>query len=193
MVPTSLPTTIAANGNLICTALSDADIPNSITIDLAAAATVLQNNPTDCAANTFAHAIAASGNLTCAALTDADIPNSITVDLAATATALAANPSDCAANTFATTIAASGDLSCLSISANNLPTAAADLSAADVNLNFSNTNGSFVTNLTLDGTVSASAFVGALTGNASTATPWPPTPPTVVPISLPPLLWLAAT
>ena len=54
--------------------------------------------------------------------------------------------------------------------ATNLQTAAADLGAADVNLNFSNTNGSFVTNLTLDGTVSASAFVGVLTGNASTAT-----------------------
>jgi hypothetical protein len=54
----------------------DADIPNSITIDAAAA---LASNPTDCTANQFATAIAASGNLTCAALGDADVPDSVTL------------------------------------------------------------------------------------------------------------------
>ena len=162
-----------ASGNLTCAALTDSDIPNSITIDLATAATALQANPTDCSANQFATAIAANGNLTCAALTDADIPDSITVTLANTATALAANPSDCAANTFATTIAASGNLTCASIAANNLPTAAADLGAADVTINLGNTNGSFVTNLITDGTITAATFngnlIGDVTGNATTA------------------------
>ena len=93
----------------------DGDIPNTITIDLAAAATALASNPSDCAATQFATTIGANGNLTCAALADADVPNTITVDLAAAATALAANPADCAANQFATTIAASGALTCAAL------------------------------------------------------------------------------
>lgn len=94
-------------------ALADSDVPNTITIDLATAATALAADPTDCAANQFSTAIAANGNLTCAAIVDADVPNTITVNLAATATALAANPTDCAAGLYATTIAASGDLTCV--------------------------------------------------------------------------------
>ena len=70
---------IGANGNLTCAALVDADIPNDITITLAAAATALAANPTDCSANQFANAIAASGNLTCGAIADADVPDTITV------------------------------------------------------------------------------------------------------------------
>jgi hypothetical protein len=111
-------TTIAANGNLTCAGLTDADVPNNITVDVA---TALAANPTDCAANQFATTIAASGNLTCAALTDADVPNSITVDLAAAATALAANPADCAANQFATTIAANGALTCAALTDADIP------------------------------------------------------------------------
>lgn len=58
----------------------DADVPNTITIDLATAASALAANPSDCSANQFANAIAASGNLTCAALADGDVPNTITLD-----------------------------------------------------------------------------------------------------------------
>lgn len=48
-------------------AILDADIPNTITIDLAATATALAANPSDCPVDQFANAIDASGNLTCAA------------------------------------------------------------------------------------------------------------------------------
>jgi hypothetical protein len=65
---------------------TDGQIPNNVTIDLAAAATALAANPADCGANQFATTIAASGALTCAALTDGDIPNGITVDVATLAT-----------------------------------------------------------------------------------------------------------
>lgn len=72
-------TTIAASGNLTCASLTDGDIPDSITITLAATATALASNPSDCSSNQFANAIAASGNLTCAAIADADVPDTITV------------------------------------------------------------------------------------------------------------------
>jgi len=101
--------------------VTDAQVPNTITVDLATAATALAANPTDCAANQFANAIVANGNLTCAqpnftdlagTATDAQIPNTITISLAATATALAADPTDCTANQYANAIAASGNLTC---------------------------------------------------------------------------------
>ncbi len=68
-------TDLSVSGNLTLPANSviDAYIPDTITIDLATAATALNANPTDCAANTFADAIAASGNLTCNAIADADV------------------------------------------------------------------------------------------------------------------------
>ena len=47
-------------------AISDADVPNNITIDLAAAATALAADPADCPANQYAISIAASGALGCA-------------------------------------------------------------------------------------------------------------------------------
>ncbi len=89
-------------------AATDAQVPNTITIDLAAAATALAANPTDCAANTFAQSIVASGNLTCAAIADADVPNNITISLAATATALAADGANCAAGSYPLGVDASG-------------------------------------------------------------------------------------
>lgn len=84
-----------------CLTLADADIPDTVTIGLAATATALAADPADCAANQFADAIAASGALTCNAVVDADVPNTITIDLAATATALAANGANCAAGEIA--------------------------------------------------------------------------------------------
>ncbi len=104
-----------ASGVLACDFVVDADIPDTITIDLAAAATALAADPADCGANEFADAIAASGALTCNAIVDADVPDTITVDLAATATALAADPADCGANEFADAIVASGALTCNAI------------------------------------------------------------------------------
>ncbi|TBR19280.1 hypothetical protein EPO15_14425 [bacterium] len=112
---------IAANGNLTCGSIADADVPDGITITLAGTATALAANPTDCGANQFANAIAASGNLTCAALADADVPDGITVTLAGTATALAANPTDCGANQYANAIAASGNLTCAAIADADVP------------------------------------------------------------------------
>jgi hypothetical protein len=123
-------TTIAASGALTCAAVAfsqvtgsvtDGQVPDTITVDLASTATALAANPADCAAGEYAASIAASGALTCAvvafsqlsgAAVDGQVPNNITVDLAATATALASNPSDCGASQYATAIAASGNLTC---------------------------------------------------------------------------------
>jgi hypothetical protein len=62
-------TSIDAAGNLTCGAITDAAVPNTITVDAATTATTagaFVSNPTDCAAGEFANAIAANGNLTCA-------------------------------------------------------------------------------------------------------------------------------
>ncbi len=194
-------TTIAANGNLTCAAITDGDVPNNITIDLATSATNLIGSGSTTNAVDLATAEVA-GNLRATNLQSAGADlgaANVTIDLsntngafvtnltvdgtitaatfvgaltgnASTATALATDPTDCLANQFATTIAANGNLTCASIAANNLPSAAADLGAANVNINLSNTNGAFVTNLTVDGTVTATTFSGALSGNATTAT-----------------------
>lgn len=67
-------TTIAANGNLTCAqpafsdlsgSATDAQIPNDITVNLAATATALANNPAPCGAGDFVNDIAADGTLTC--------------------------------------------------------------------------------------------------------------------------------
>jgi hypothetical protein len=49
-------------------AIADADVPDSITVTLAAGATALAADPADCSANTWATTIAASGALTCSAI-----------------------------------------------------------------------------------------------------------------------------
>lgn len=71
---------IVASGNLSCSAIADADVPDGITITLASTATALASNPSDCSANQFANAIAASGNLTCGSIADADVPDTITIN-----------------------------------------------------------------------------------------------------------------
>lgn len=50
------------------------------------------------------------------------------------------------------------------VTAKMLQAAAADLGAADVTINLGNTNGSYNTNMTIDGTVTAGGFSGPLTG-----------------------------
>jgi fibronectin-binding autotransporter adhesin len=159
--------TIAANGNLTCVSITDADVPNSITIDLAAAATALAANPTDCSANQFATTIAANGNLTCSSITDADVPDTLTIGASSTVAdgALSANVTKLGNAIDLATSEVSGNLRAI-----NLQSAAADLGAANVNIDLSNTNGAFVTNLTVDGTITAATFNGTLNGNASTAT-----------------------
>ena len=64
--PTQFANGIAASGDLTCSSLADADIPNTITVDLAATATALAANPAACGAGEFANDIAANGTLTCA-------------------------------------------------------------------------------------------------------------------------------
>lgn len=67
-------TTIAANGNLTCAqpafsdlsgSATDAQIPNDITVNLAATATALATNPSPCGVGDFVNDIAADGTLTC--------------------------------------------------------------------------------------------------------------------------------
>lgn len=68
-------TTIAASGALGCAALSDADIPNGITITLAAAATALAANGGNCTAGNYPLGVDASGAAeSCTA--DDDVPDS---------------------------------------------------------------------------------------------------------------------
>ncbi len=75
---------IIASGNLTCaqpdfTDLSgtatDAQVPNTITIDLSTNATNLAADPADCGADTKADAIDAQGDLTCTAVDTGDIAN----------------------------------------------------------------------------------------------------------------------
>jgi hypothetical protein len=57
------------------------------------------------------------------------------------------------------------------VKANSLQAAPSDLGAGNVTVDFSNSNGSFVTNVTTDGTITSTAgFHGNLTGNADTVT-----------------------
>jgi len=104
--------TIDAAGNLTCAPISDADIPDTITVN---AANALKNDPMDCSASQFARTIDAAGNLTCAPITDADIPDTIT------ATALTNDPMDCAAGLFATSIGTQADLGCTAITDADVP------------------------------------------------------------------------
>jgi hypothetical protein len=69
-------TTIAANGDLTCAAISDADVPNTITINTAAAATALAANGTNCSAGNYARGIDASGNAEDCTATGGGITNS---------------------------------------------------------------------------------------------------------------------
>lgn len=64
---------VDASGNLTCSALADADIPNNITITLAATATALAANGTNCTGGEYAVGVDASGNAEgCAAVPSAD-------------------------------------------------------------------------------------------------------------------------
>ena len=92
------------------------------------------------------------------ALGTGDIP-----DISATYSVLAGNTSLITLGTVTT-----GTWNATTIKANYLQNAAADLGAADISIVLSNTNGAYVTNLTTDGTITATVgFAGALTGNVT--------------------------
>src|SRR3989344_4718146 len=107
----------------------------------ATTATALAADPTDCAANQFANAIVASGNLTCAAITDADVPNSVTIDLATLASTVTVVDSTDATSFIAMFDSATGSLA----------------AKTDGGLTYDATTG----------TLTATAFVGPLTGSAT--------------------------
>ena len=92
------------------------------------------------------------------ALGTGDIP-----DISATYSVLAGNTSLITLGTVTT-----GTWTATTIKANYLQSAAADLGAANIEVVLSNTNGAYVTNLTTDGTITATVgFAGALTGNVT--------------------------
>ena len=92
------------------------------------------------------------------ALGTGDIP-----DISATYSVLAGNTSLITLGTVTT-----GTWTATTIKANYLQNAAADLGAANIEVVLSNTNGAYVTNLTTDGTITATVgFAGNLTGNVT--------------------------
>ncbi len=107
--------TIDAAGNLTCAPITDAEIPDTITVN---AATALKSDPMDCGAGLFATSIGNTADLGCAAITDADVPDTITV---ARANALATDPTACAAGSFVTDVADTGLLSCNAITDADVP------------------------------------------------------------------------
>jgi hypothetical protein len=115
--------TIDAAGNLTCAAITDAEIPDTITVN---AANALKNDPMDCSTLQFARTIDAAGNLTCAAITDADVPDTITVQRA---NALATDPAACAPGSFVTDVADTGGLTCTAIG--NITATKADALSVD--------------------------------------------------------------
>ena len=152
-------------------------------------ASALASNPSDCSADNYATTIAANGNLTCSTVSDAglavpyikaDGTRSLSADWNAgahditattfigaltgnssTASALASNPSDCSADNYATTIAANGNLTCSTVSDAGL---AVPYIKADGSRSLSANWNAGAHDIT------ATTFIGALTGNSSTAT-----------------------
>jgi hypothetical protein len=105
-------TDMTASGVLGCASLTDAVIPDELTVNRARTALALAADPGPCALGQFVRDIASNGALSCQSLNDTIVPDDITVNVARTATALAADPVDCPAGEFAIGIDASGNLSC---------------------------------------------------------------------------------
>jgi hypothetical protein len=112
-----------------------------------------------------------TGNLTGNVTGNVTGSSGSTTGNAATATAFAANPTDCAVNQYATTIAANGNLTCSTPagSISGLTTnylAKASSATAIANSSILDNGSAISTSLN----ITAPTFIGALTGNASTAT-----------------------
>jgi hypothetical protein len=89
-------------------AVTDAQVPNNITVTLAATATALAANPADCATSThFAVGVDASGVATCEAIQAGDVPT-LNQNTTGTAAALTANGANCATGAAAAGVDASG-------------------------------------------------------------------------------------
>lgn len=96
--------------------ISDAEVDNSITVDLATAATQLNADPANCAnAAHFAIGIDGTGVADCEAIAAGDVPT-LNQNTTGTAAALTANPGDCASDRYATGIDAEADLTCAQVS-----------------------------------------------------------------------------
>jgi hypothetical protein len=112
-----------------------------------------------------------TGNLTGNVTGNVTGSSGSTTGNAATATAFAANPTDCAVNQYATTIAANGNLTCSTPagSISGLTTnylAKASSATAIANSSILDNGSAISTSLN----ITAPTFIGALTGNSSTAT-----------------------
>ena len=125
--PNLFTTGVGSSGALTCTqpafsnlsgAAVDGQIPDSITVTLAATATALAANPSDCAGGQYATGIAASGNLTCDAVSYATS--------AGTANYLGAGATTCGANTWVNAIANTGLGTCAQPAFSDLSGAATD-------------------------------------------------------------------
>lgn len=107
---------------------ADSQIPNGITIDLAAAASALAANPADCSPNQYATTIAASGALTCAQVTTAQLSGTITnAQLASSYSGVGA----CGANTWSSTLNANAAPTCTQPAFSNLSGSATDSQIPD--------------------------------------------------------------
>lgn len=117
----------------------------------------------------------AGTNMTTLTVTDPTGANAITLPNASGTIVLTGSTGTVSSAMITDGVIAAADIAAGAVTAPKLQSAAADLGAADVTVNFGNTNGSFNTNITTDGTITASDhfignLTGAVTGNASTAT-----------------------
>lgn len=102
---------IAASGNLTCSAISDADVPDTITA----------SSYLPLAGGTMTGPLVVNSSITVTGLLDGSTFDGRLIGNADTATALAANPTDCSSNQFANAIAASGNLTCAALADADIP------------------------------------------------------------------------
>jgi hypothetical protein len=130
-------TAIATSGALSCAqpafsqlsgAATDSQVPDNITITLAATATALAGDPADCSAGQYATTIAASGALTCAQVATSQLSGTVTnAQLANSYSGVGA----CGANTWASTLSANAAPTCTQPAFSSLSGAATDSQIPD--------------------------------------------------------------
>jgi len=160
----------------VSTILTDALIPNTITIDLSSTATALAADPTDCSAGSYTIGINASG--TAQGCTDATTEiNSVVNGLGGTNLTCASENCDV---DDAFLVNNANDSTSGTLTATGFIIGSADINETDLEKIDGITNGTAAANkaVVLDGSLdiatinslTATTLVGALTGNASTAT-----------------------